>query len=71
MRNCLTILAVFSKSSTIVFLVDSSLNFLIDFLMLLNILLLTLEMLTFSLSGLILTNLQLSSVSIYFCLCLL
>ena len=59
----------FSVSSIKDFLVDCSFNSLYDFLMCINILLLALEILKFSSSGLILMSLQFSLFSISFYLC--
>ena len=63
-NNCL------ESSSIKAYLVDFSFNCLIDSLMFLNILYLTLEILKFYSSRLILINSQPSSFSIAFCLCI-
>ena len=59
---------VFESSSTKDFFVDSSVDFLFDSWMYLNILFMSLKTLNFSLSGLILINLQPSFFSNIFCL---
>ena len=59
---------LFESSSIKDFLVDCSVNFLVDFLMCLCISLMALKILKSSLSGLVLMNPQTSSFSIAFCL---
>ena len=62
---------LFESSSTKDFFVDSSVDFLFDSLMCLTISFMALKTLKFSLSGLILINLQLSYFSNAFCLSIL